>query len=154
MADSVSVEWIYPPNWDLEEYNPPRGGHKRCIIQLSGISDGTGETDVQKLDISKLKLPNGKQCYRTAIERIQWNIYGYTSILLEWERAPHKTIKVLPGGTSGDMDYTAQGGLIDPSDGIDDGTGDIILTSNGADANDAYDITLHVRPKFKKREDD
>lgn len=147
MSDTVKVRWVYPPNWDGNL--PDAGGFKRVAIQLTGVSDGTGETDVVKLRLSDLRTPNSNVPKRTAIELIDYQVYGQT-VTLEWDRRPHETIAVLnaaTGADSGRRSYQKTGGLVDPGGLTGDATGNILLTTTNADSGDSYDITLVVRLK-------
>lgn len=146
MVDSVKVEYLYPPKM-LDGVWAEKSGNRRVTVRLSGISDGTGETDVIKVRLSDLKTVSGKVPTRTALELIDYLVNGLT-ILLEWDRAPHAEIIRLNGNggpDSGKMDYCSIGGKVDP--GEDDRTGDILLTSTNADAGDSYDITMCLRLK-------
>lgn len=146
MADSVKVEYLYPPNmldggWDEKQ------GNKRVIVQLSGLSDGTGETDIVKIAMSDLKTPNGNVPRKSAVEWIEYDVYGMTC-LLEWDRAPHAEIiriNARATTTSGNFDWKSFGGKVDPGD--DDRTGDILLTTTNATLDDSYEITICLRLK-------
>ena len=146
MADTVSVKWIYPPDmqdggWD------EKSGNRRVIVRFIGSSDGTGETDVRKVDLDLLKTPNAKVPQRTAVEHIQWHVFGLTCVL-EWDRTPHaEIIRINENGTesSGEMSWEKTGGYIDP--GLDDATGDILLTTTNCTSGDSYDITMALRLK-------
>ena len=139
MADAVTERFVYPPNYE----NPPdKGGNRGVIKQLTCLSDSSGETDVIKLDISELRMVDGAVPTRTVIEKIEYDIRGFTSIVLEWDRAAHSMIAVLSGDNAGVL----RGPIVDDSDGTDR-TGDILLTSNGADSGDSYNIILHVKLK-------
>jgi len=142
MADTANVRFIYPPNWDG---NPPeKGGWRQVVLQLTGISDGTGESEVTKLDISQLRKVDGSIPTRTSILGIKWNVKGIDNVHLQWDRSPKATIAALSG--EGKRDYRSKGGIVDPS-GAGDRTGDILLTSNGAGAGGVYDIELTVKLK-------
>ena len=144
MADSVSEQWAYPPNWDG---NPPsKNGWRRVVKMIRCLSDGTGESDVIKLDISELKCLNGSVPTRTAIEFISYSIKDIDSVVLEWDRAEREKIAVLPGNSDGEFDFMKFGGLIDPGE-AGDRTGDILLTSNGCSVNGVYNILIAVRLK-------
>jgi len=146
MADTVTVEYLYPPNL-LDEIIDNRAGNRRVIVRLSGTSDGTGETDVKKIDLTDLKTHNGQNPAKTAIEWIKYDINGLTC-LLEWERTPHaEIVKLNASGTNtaGELDFTQFGGKVDP--GEDDLTGDILLTTTNADNGDSYEIIMCVRLK-------
>jgi hypothetical protein len=148
MADTVNIRWVYPPNYDRAPNPPDNNGWKRVVIQMTGLSDGTGETAVTKLNISELRTTSGSVPTRTAVERIEYNIYGKT-VKLEWDRAPKELISLLNGAggpSQGVLDWKKQGGLVDPGK-AGDGTGDILLTTTDATSGDSYDITMTVRLK-------
>jgi hypothetical protein len=146
MADTVAVKYLYPSDllsgvWD------EKSGNRRVIVQLTGNSDGSGETDVIKVHLSDLKTPNGNVPTRTAVEWIKWHVIGMT-VVLEWDRAPHAEIHRMNGVdviSDGDIDWTKIGGYVDP--GGDDRTGDILLTSTNVDVNDSYNLTICLRLK-------
>jgi len=144
MANTLSTNWIYPQGWD--GYLIDGQGFRRVVIQCLNYSDGTDESDAIKLDISELQTVNGSVPNRTVIEKIQYKTHGM-EVDIEWDRAPNKLIARLPAGEDGCIDWRHQGGNVDPSDGINDGTGDIIFTTRDADSGDTYDITLWVRLK-------
>lgn len=146
MADLVKVEYLYPPNlldgsWDEKQ------GNKRVIVQMSCLSDGTGESNVVKIDMSDLKTHSGKVPGRTAVEWIEFDVVGITC-LLEWDRSPHaEIIRIDANGVSisNRRDWMQFGGKVDP--GGDDRTGDILMTTTNASSGDSYDITLCLRLK-------
>lgn len=146
MADTTTVKYLRPLNLldgDVDEHS----GNRHITVQLTGISDGTGETDVTKIRLSDLRGPNGRQPAKTAVERIKGQVRGL-DVLLEWDRAPSALITRI--GASGneahvDHDWRSIGGNIDP--GGDDRTGDILLTTTNADVGDIYTLTLDIRLK-------
>jgi len=142
MADTVQIDWIYPPEF-MSLSEDQRQGTVNYCIKLSGLSDGTGETDVKKVDISELRLPGGNNVTRTSILEIKYNVVG-ESVLLEWDRAPDRLMAICSG--EGCYDWRSEGGLTDPG-GSGDGTGDIILTTSDHDAGDFYEITIWFRGK-------
>jgi hypothetical protein len=145
MADTVNTHWIYPPNWDTNPVdiggNIP--GFHRFKIRITNLSDGTGETDKQKLDISELRTIKTDQCTKTIIDKV-YGIVSGLNVLLEWDRAPHQEICRLLGA-NGSTEVCIKGPIVDPSDGIGDGTGDILLTTTGHTSGDGYDITIEGR---------
>jgi len=145
MTDTVTSQWVYPPNWD--ETIPDKGGLKRIIKRFTCVSDSTGESNVIKVDISELRTTLGKPAVRTVIEKIVYSQTGFTDIKLTWDRNPAVTICVI-SDHSGILDFKLAGGLVDPGEEGDE-TGDILLTSTGAGAGDAYDITITLRLKDK-----
>jgi len=140
MADTVSVDWIYPPKFEDGSWDE-KSGNKRVIVRLRGTSDGTGENQVVKIDLDDLKTVDGNVPSRTAVEYLKWNISG-TSCVLEWDRAPREEIATLTTGQ--DEMFWPAGGYVDP--GGDDRTGDILLTTSMANGK-TYDITMMIRLK-------
>lgn len=147
MVDTVAVDYLYPPGMLDGSWDDKSGNH-RVVVQLRGLSDGTGETDVIKVVMTDLKTPNRLVPNSSAVEKIEWQILGMT-VALEWDRAPHSEIVRLnahAGESYGCFDWMRFGGRVDYP-GIDDRTGDILLTSTNFDAGDSYDITVHLRLK-------
>ncbi len=144
--DTVSVKWIYPPEMQDGQWED-NSGNRRVVVRFVGSSDGTGETDVKKVDLDLLKTQTGKVPKKTVIEEIHWHVFGMT-VVLEWDRAPHaEIIRINENGVenNGHMCWKEYGGYVDPGD--DDGTGDILLTSTNCTSGDSYDITLTLRLK-------
>lgn len=131
MPDVVTADYIY-------------NGQRRKILHLTGISDGTGESAVIKADISTLTFNGGTVPTYTVVDMIDYNIQGYASVRLYWDHTTDDEIAILPAGV-GTLDWNAIGGQIDPKTA--GGTGDILMTTNGATAGDTYDITLYIRLK-------
>lgn len=130
MADTVNTTVIY---------QSPR----YHIVQWTNISDGTGESDVTKIDVSTLTGPDGETCVDVVLEEVTWNVKGMNYVLLEWDATTDDELQVLTG--DGYVDYTGFGGLHNPkSTGWN---GDVLLTTSGAITNAAYNITA----KFRKR---
>lgn len=146
MADTVEVDYVYPPNMLNGDWDEQSGNH-RVTVHLMGLSDGTGETDVTKIDLTDLKTPNGNVPGGTAVESIDYIVTGITCAL-EWDRTPHKLILRMDGNggsVSDERSWDKVAGKVDPC--TDGGTGDILLTTTNADAGDTYDITLCLRLK-------
>lgn len=131
MVDTVTTEYIF-------------SGRRRKIIHLTGISDGTGESGVAKVDISALTFNGSVVPTYTTIDMIDYNIQGYTSIRLYWDHTTDDEIAILPAGV-GTIHWSALGGKTDPR--TSGGTGDILLTTAGQVSGATYDLTLYFRPK-------
>lgn len=144
MPDTITTRWVYPPNWDGELRD--KGGWKKVHIIRICQSLGYGETDAIVLNIGELRTTEGLEVKRTAIEKIRWYTQGYENITLEWDRTPDEHIMTISGDKSGEADYRSSGGLVDPGE-TDVGTGDIIISTSGADSKDHYTIELVVRLK-------
>lgn len=131
MADTVDVKVVH-------------NGRRRYVVHLTNVSDGTGENDVVKVDVSTLIGPDGTPPTYTVVEEIQYSIQGFTSVRLEWDATTDDEIATLSSG-NGYLNFRQIGGLVDPkSSGT---TGDILLTTAGAVSGATYDITLVVRLK-------
>lgn len=112
-------------------------GKRKYVVRLACVSDGTGETDAVKVDISTLTDLNNAVPTCFAIEEVQWSVQGFTSVMLEFD-ATVDDEGIIMGTGQGYRCYDPP--LLDPrSSGF---TGDIVLTSNGAVSGATYDIEL------------
>lgn len=140
-TEIVSKRWIWPPNFD--ENIPETGGLKKVEIHLSATCEGAScaeESDVVKLDISELRKIDGTAPTRTVIEKMVWDISGFNFVRLEWDREPDALIAILSGRGTQEADIT------DPGE-AGEGSGDIILTTDGMGDGASYDIFVTVRLK-------
>ena len=120
-----------------------RNNPREYAARWTNVSDATGESAVVKIDISTLTGPNGRAPTAVKIEEMRWNIQGFNSVRLFWDHTTDDEIAVLSG--VGAVDYGPLSGLMDPrSTG---GTGDVLLTTNGAAVGNTYDIAIRVRLK-------
>lgn len=124
---------------------PSLSNASRYVVHLTGISDGTGESNVVKIDRSALTLPNSSSAApsRISIVSARWNMQGFSYIKLAWDHTADDTIMVLNG--SGYDNFEDYGNLVDPNtsgDAITGAIGDVLLTSIGGAAGSTYDITL------------
>jgi hypothetical protein len=116
-------------------------GPRNYIVHLTNISDGTGESLVNKIDISTLKTDDGLAPTKTSVKEIQWSVQGMSSVRLYWDHNTDDTIVTLAAG-NGYLEWGALGFLSDPQSA--GGTGDILLTTAGQVSGATYDITLFV----------
>lgn len=143
MADSVIARLI-------------ADGIDSAVVRLTGISDGTGETGVKKVDIATVAQTRNASGALVApvsldIAAARWAIQGYTSVRLLWDHTTDDAALVLAG--SGYDDFIGplglRGGrdivplLTDPRSAGGDGS--LLLTSAGAVSGATYDITLWLR---------
>jgi hypothetical protein len=131
MADAVTSEYVF-------------SGHKRKILHLTSVSDGTGESAVVKADISALTVDGGKTPTYSTVDMIDFAIQGFTAVRLYWDHDTDDEIALLPTGT-GTIHFGAIGGKTDPK--TSGGTGDIVLTTDGEVSGATYDIVIYFRPK-------
>lgn len=129
MADTVNV--------DTEI-----SGSKRIILHLQNASDGTGESAVNKLDISSLTGPDGTPPTSVTVEAVDYDIQGFSSVQLFWDHTTDDEMLTLGAGQN-IRDFSGFGGLHDPASA--GGTGDVLLTTVGASATATYDIILVLK---------
>ncbi|MBX3504413.1 MAG: hypothetical protein KF895_02965 [Parvibaculum sp.] len=130
MADAVNTQALWAQT-----------NGRRYAVRLTNRSDGTGESGVTKVDISTLKTPKGETATWSVIDRIVGHVSGFNHVRLVWDHNTDDEIAVLSG--SFDLDFDVEGGLRDPRSA--GGTGDILLTTNGAVNGASYDITIYLR---------
>lgn len=128
MADTVAVKTIF---------NSP----KKLVVQLTSLSDGTGETNVVKVDKSTFTGLNGLEPSKFSIQKIEYDVTSMR-VALSFDRTTDVVFAVLQG--QGQLNYQRSGGLVDSTTGD---TGDILLTTAGHAAGDGYNIILHIRKK-------
>jgi hypothetical protein len=128
MADAVGTKVLFD-------------GPKKLVIQLTNLSDGTGESGVLKVDKSTYTGLDGTEPSKFVVEKIQFDVTSMR-VALSFDRTTDVVFAVLQG--NGCLDYRKSGGFVDSTTGD---TGDILLTTTGAAAGDGYDIILHLRKK-------
>lgn len=125
MADAVTTNVVF-------------SGQIRYAARFTGISDGTGETNVIKIDISALP---GAPTY-TAIEEISWDVQGWSAVKISWDHNTDDTAEVVSG--RGARSYKELGYLFDPQSA--GGTGDILFSTLGTPTSGfSYDIALVIQ---------
>lgn len=129
---------------------------KEVRVHLIGLSDGTGETSIRKVDKSTLAAAiGGAEAVALDLEYVRAHVYSHRSVRLHWEHTSGNslmqvfgqgvTIEDYGGRMFPPRDMTSGGALPDPK--TSDGSGDVLLTIDGPAANGTYSITLH----FSKR---
>ena len=119
------------------------------VVHLTNISDGTGETNVVKVDKSAYVAADGAEPAALDIEVARWAMQGFTYVKLSWDAATDDTAVVLSGSgyedfRSSDLDYVpGNAALKDPRSATH--VGDLLLTTVGAVSGASYDITLVLR---------
>jgi len=83
---------------------------RRLIIRLTNESDGNGETDVKKIDMSALATATHHYLPIRAVDIIRCNglISGFNYVVLRWDATTDDEILVLGPG-SFDFDYREVG---------------------------------------------
>ena len=126
-------------------------GDKTAVIKFTNISDGNGESSVEKIDISGLAVSNaGLTPSRATIEQIWYDIGGMR-VALEWNATTNVVAAVLGGSaavgvSSGYYDFRDWGGITNNAgSGIN---GDVDLTTHGHTAHDHYTIVAEFRKSY------
>lgn len=131
MADTVTTKTLF---------NSPR----KLVVNITNLSDGTGESNVVKVDKSAFTGPNGSEPTKLVIEKIVYDVSSMR-VLLTWDQTSDETIAVLQGdGTIDWYKSGKHGGNVGANTG---GTGDILLTTANHAVGDGYNITLYLRKK-------
>lgn len=137
MALTVSTKFISPANYSG---TPPAdgSGFKRVVVLLTGIGTAAeDESNVVKLDLSTLVNLKGEVPTHVVLERIEWTISGFNYVTLTGDHTSDSSLAVLPAGN----------GIID-QDIVDvgvDGTGDLLLSTDGGADGDSYSILINAR---------
>ena len=133
MADAVTSQTIFD-------------GDKKVIQKFTNISDGTGESEVKKVDVSALTTNgHGQTCTSVTIEKIWWQCVGMKTRLF-FDATSNAFIIELGENQSGYHDYSSFGGLKNNAgSGV---TGDILFTTVGHASADTYTITLEMRKNY------
>ena len=122
------------------------GTHK-AVIQITNLSDGTGEDAVNKVDVSGLAArEDGTACSGVVIEKVSHSIIGFTQVQLLFDADTDAFIIELGENQSGDHDYSIFGGLTNNAG--TGKTGDIMFTTVGASSADTYTVILYMRKGF------
>lgn len=131
MADTVTSEYVF-------------SGHRRKLLHLTNISDGTGESGVVKIDVSALTFNFGQVPTYVTVDMIDYDVQGMSSVRLFFDANTDDELAIIPQG-SGTIDFAAYGGKTDPK--TTGTTGDVKLTTNGQVSGGTYDLRIHFRPK-------
>ena len=126
-------------------------GDRIAVMKFTNLSDGTGESSVEKVDISALAANSaGETPARATIEQIWYDIGGMR-VALEWNATTNVVAAVLggsaaAGNVSGHMDFRSFGGIKNTeASGVD---GDIDLTTSGHTNLDHYTVVLQLRKSY------
>ncbi len=126
-------------------------GDRIAVMKFTNISDGNGESSVEKVDVASLtSAADGTACSRVHIEQIWYDIGGMR-VALEWNATTNVVAAVLggsaaAGNVSGHMDFRSFGGIKNTlASGYD---GDIDLTTSGHTNLDHYTIVLELSKNY------
>ena len=127
MADTVATQTLLD-------------GERLVIQKFTNISDGTGETAVNKVIVANL-APNsfGVACTGVKINKIWATTHGMEVRIL-WDATTDLLTWMIPQNTNYFMDFEIFGGL--PNNAGAGKTGNIAFTTSDASAGDMYTIVL------------
>jgi hypothetical protein len=137
VADAVAVTTI-------------QDGEKDLVVQLTSLSDGTGEADVVKIDASALGTDsNGNACDGVAIQVIWGQVNGFNSGVILKNAADTDTVAIPLDQGRTFHDFSSVGGLRQYGTNT---TGDITLSTIGggssATSGDSYMILIHATKHY------
>lgn len=115
-------------------------GERLFIAKFTNISDGTGETAVNKVIVANLS-PNsfGLACNGVKINRIWANTHGMEVRIL-WDATTDQFAWMIPQNTTYDMSFDSFGGI--PNNSGAGKTGNIAFTTVDQSTGDMYTIVL------------
>lgn len=147
MALTTTVRFDYPQEYQSGDYPKGNGriGPKRWRVNITGIGTATeDETNIRKIVLSDLITVDGQTPSKFKINKVTYDVTGFTGIYLSFDRSPDEKFIVISGANSGEKDWSKIGGRIDSGSG---GTGDILLSTVGGSQYDTYDITIEFEVK-------
>jgi|TARA_X000001388_G_scaffold29402_1_gene20887 hypothetical protein len=129
MADAVNVTTI-------------EDGERQLVVQLTNLSDSTGESDVTKIDVSALNSSaTGQSCNEVRIQEIWAQVHGFDGVRLLYD-ADTNVVAFDAGVGWNYQDFSSVGGLKMYGTNA---TGDILLTTLGTEASgDSYEIVIRA----------
>ena len=138
MADTVTVTQIFD-------------GVRYCTYEFTNESDGTGESAVKKIDLDDLvgsngALTGGERPKSLSLINADYEIEGFNYVKILWDRQAQDHLCLLITD-SGSVDFFPEGGKHDPGRDLD-GTGDILLTTDGGADGSGYRIRIMFRKKY------
>lgn len=115
-------------------------GDRLVIQKFTNISDGTGETAVNKVIVANL-APNqfGQACTSVTINKIWATTHGMEVRIL-WDATTDLFCWMIPQNTNYFMDFSEFGGL--KNNAAATVTGNVAFTTSDASAGDMYSIVL------------
>lgn len=122
-------------------------GDRICVMKFTNVSDGSGETDVNKVDVSGLNVrsSDGATCTGVSILRMCFWTAGM-SVNVEWDATTDVLIFTLPSDREGKYDFTGFGGI--PNNAGAGKTGDIFFTTAGHTSGDTYTVILEMAKSY------
>lgn len=129
MADAVGSQTLFD-------------GERVAIMKFTNTSDGTGETNVVKVNPASLNpSAAGGACDRVTITKITGLTHGM-EVQLKWKASTPVVIETIPQNNAYQQDFSAIGGLTNNAGtGVD---GAITFTTQDASNGDTYTVVLEM----------
>ena len=119
-------------------------GPRNCVMKFTNISDGTGEANVLKVDVSALEAWNGLTCTGVKIDKIEYTTDGM-SVNILWDATTDVVAMTLPANMSDCLEFCDAPLVNNAGAGK---TGDINFTTVGHTSGDKYTIILQKQKKY------
>jgi hypothetical protein len=117
-------------------------GERVAIMKFTNASDGTGETNVVKVNPASLAASNaGGACDAVTITKVTAQTHGM-EVVMKWKATTPVIIETIPQNTNYQQDFEKIGGLINNASTGKDGA--ITFTTLDASAGDAYTVILEM----------
>jgi len=122
-------------------------GDHTCVMKFTNVSDGTGESDVKKVDVSALnaRSGDGAACTGVSIKRA-WFWTAGMSVNVEWDADADVLVFTLPADREGGYDFSGFGGI--PNNAGTGKTGDVFFTTVGHTNLDTYTVILEMTKNY------
>jgi hypothetical protein len=129
MADAVTTQVILD-------------GDRLYIAKFTNVSDGSGETNVLKIDASALAVSgSGKTCNGLKINKIWAQTLGM-GVDIIWDATTDVLCETIPADVLYKIDYSEFGGI--PNNAGAGVTGDVLFSTVGAASGDRYTIIIEA----------
>ena len=139
MADAVTSQTILD------------NGGRDLVMKFTNISDGTGESNVVKIDVSALTSSaiTGQSCNRVVLQRIWFSNVGM-GFKLYWNADSNMFICQAPKDWTDTWDFTDSSQTLpgipnNAGSGVD---GDLLLTTNDHTSGDTYSVVLYCLKEY------
>lgn len=117
-------------------------GERVAIMKFTNASDGTGETNVVKVNPASLAASNaGGACDAVTITKVTALTHGM-EVVMKWKATTPVIIETIPQNTNYQQDFEKIGGLINNAGTGKDGA--ITFTTLDTSAGDAYTVVLEM----------
>ncbi len=134
MADAVATQTIQEDG-------------KTAIFRFTNVSDGSGESAVNKIDVSGLNSDpmTGKSCTSVTLQCIWYSTVGM-GVKIFFDASTNVLAWELRADDARTIDFTNFTGI--PNNAGSGKTGDILFTTVGHSSGDVYNVILQVKKNY------